>query len=218
MKNTVVFDMDGILFHSERMIMECWRELCKSKGLEDPSEVCMECMGLKREASALRFKKKYGEDFPYFEYKDIVTKMYFERIQNEGVRLMKGAREILVALKDAGYRIALASSTRRLSVEKMLTKAQLIDYFEVLVCGDEVLNSKPAPDIYKMAIKKLGVKSCDAFAIEDSYNGMRSAYAAGLFPIMVPDMAPVNDEMREIAGYIAKDLFEALAFITNVEK
>ncbi|HAZ91686.1 MAG TPA: HAD family phosphatase [Eubacterium sp.] len=212
-KCAVIFDMDGVLFDSERMIMECWRELASEIGIEDPLETCISCMGLNRKSSALVFKARYGEDFPYMEYKEEVTRRYFARSENGELRLMKGAREILIFLKDRGFRIALASSTSRDSVIRMLTNAELIDYFEIIIAGDMVENSKPAPDIYLKALDGLGIKAADAYAIEDSYNGVRSATSAGIDTIMVPDMAKPDDEMNRLACVILDDLFEAAKYI-----
>ena len=111
-------------------------------------------------------------------------------------------------MKNAGIPIGLASSTRLAAVEKELKDAGLYDYFQVVVGGDLLKKSKPEPDIYLMACEKMGVDPKDAFAIEDSYNGIRSAYRAGMHPLMVPDLLPPTEEMREMSDMIAGDLLE----------
>ena len=105
--------------------------------------------------------------------------------------------------------MALASSTRREVVLQELTDAGIIDYFDEVICGDMVTRSKPAPDIFLRACEETGVSPDRAYAIEDSYNGIRSAAAGGLRPIMVPDLMPPTEEMRRLSEAVLKDLHEA---------
>ena len=122
--------------------------------------------------------------------------------------LKPGIKELLVYLKENGYKVGVASSTREAVVSRQLVDAGLREYFDNLTCGDMLERSKPEPDIYLMACEKLGVKPEEAIAIEDSYNGIRSAYRAGVFPIMVPDLMHPDEEMRELAGQIFESLFD----------
>ena len=71
----------------------------------------------------------------------------------------------------------------------------MVKYFDVIVGGDMIEKSKPAPDIYLKACELLGVAPRECYAVEDSYNGLISAFDAGLKPVMVPDMLPYNDEI-----------------------
>ena len=119
-----------------------------------------------------------------------------------------GVVELLSFLKEKGYIIGLASSTREGAVRQELTDAGIICYFKELTCGDMLKKSKPEPDIYQMACEKLGIKPEEAIAIEDSFNGIRSAYAAGMTPIMVPDIIGPNEEMREKSHRIFSNLLE----------
>lgn len=83
----------------------------------------------------------------------------------------------------------------------------------VLQNGDMVKNSKPDPEIYQKACEKLGVDCKNAYAIEDSYNGIRSAVAANMHAIMVPDLAPETDEMKEKSEIILEDLNEVISYL-----
>ena len=87
-----------------------------------------------------------------------------------------------------------------------LRDAGLLEYFDVLVCGDKVERSKPAPDIFLKACEETGVSPARAYAVEDSYNGIRSAAAGGLRPVMVPDLMPPTEEMEQLAEVILPDL------------
>ena len=119
-----------------------------------------------------------------------------------------GVRELLDFLKVRKKKIALASSTRRQTVLKLLQAAGILEYFDAVVCGDMVTRSKPAPDIFLKACEEIGVKPDEAYAIEDSYNGIRAAHEGGLHPIMVPDLLPANEKMKALAEIILKDLLE----------
>ena len=102
--------------------------------------------------------------------------------------------------------MGLASSTRLAVVTEELQQAGLYDYFQAVTGGDQLKRSKPEPDIYLTACEKLGVKPSDAYAVEDSYNGIRSSYSAGMMPIMVPDLLPPTEEMYEKSVVVLEDL------------
>lgn len=130
-----------------------------------------------------------------------------------GLPVKPGAPQILKWLKEAGYAIGLASSTRSSSVYRYLEQSGLKGYFSVVITGDMIEHSKPRPDIYLMACDRLGVQPEEAYAIEDSPNGIRSAHAAGMCPIMVPDMIEPDEEMKWLSFLIRKDLFEVRDYL-----
>lgn len=215
--NAVVFDMDGVIFDSEKLVVECWVETADKYGVAGVAETCKECLGLNRLAAKEKFLERYGQDFPYDVYKQEMSDLYHKRAR-EGALVMKpGVEELLQYLKKEDIKIALASSTREQVVTWELTYAGIIDYFDVLVCGDMVSRSKPEPDIYLKACELLDINPKTAFAIEDSYNGIRAAYAGGLRPIMVPDMAEPTVEMERLAEVILPSLVEVITYIEECE-
>lgn len=215
MKNfkAVVFDMDGVIFDSEKRVVECWKVIADKYGVPDIEAACRECFGCNQVVAKERFLKRYGEDFPYVEYKKEMSDLFHERYDNGNLPMLPGVVEILEFLKANGKRIALASSTRRVSVESGLTWAGIIDYFDAIICGDMVSRSKPEPDIFLKACEALGVSPGEAYAIEDSYNGIRAAYRGGLLPIMVPDMMEPDKEMEELSVAILGSLNEVIDYL-----
>ncbi len=213
----VVFDMDGVIFDSEREVMNCWITLAKKYGIEDIEENFLLCTGTNHAKTAQIMHDAYGPDFQYEEFAHEASKMF--HMKNDGGKLPKkpGVEELLHFLKSRNIKIALASSTRRESVIRELTDGGLIDYFDAIVCGDMVSQSKPAPDIFLKACEELGIEPKDALAIEDSYNGIRSANAGGLHPIMVPDLLPANEEMKRLAQVVLNDLTEVKDYIDSME-
>lgn len=202
----VVFDMDGVIFDSEAKVIECWQIVAEKYGIPDIEEACRHCLGLNRDATRDYMLGRYGQDFSYDEYKTEMSDLFHERYGDGKLPVKSGVRELLPWLKEHGLKIALASSTRRAIVEAELKAAGLYDYFDKVIGGDMVEKSKPAPDIFLRACNELCVEPCDAYAIEDSHNGVRSAGSAGLKCIMVPDLAPATDEMRELAEMVMPDL------------
>ena len=204
----VIFDMDGVIFDSEKCVIDCWKVVAGKYNIPNIEPVLMKCLGVTYEEGKKIFLKHYGADFPYDERKKERSDLYHKRYDNGRLPLKTGIRELLIYLKENGYKVGVASSTREAIVSKQLVDADLRKYFDNLTCGDMLERSKPEPDIYLMACDKLGVKPEEVIAIEDSYNGIRSAYRAGMFPIMVPDLAEPNEEMEAIAGKILGNLNE----------
>ncbi len=192
----VVFDMDGVLFDTERICMEAWREIAAEKDIENIEKAVLGCVGLNRTDTRAFFEREYGADFDYDTYHDACSARFHEKIERFGLPMKPGVMEILTFLKNNGYKIGLASSTSRHGVLGHVNRAGIADFFEVIVGGDMVEHSKPKPDIYLLACEQLGVKPENAIAIEDSPNGIRSAHGAGLKAVMVPDMIAPTPEIE----------------------
>lgn len=203
----VIFDMDGVIFDSERAVYQGWKELAEKYGIKDLEIPYRKCIGVNATASKQIFLDFYGEDFPYDEYKQEQREAYHKKYDGGRLPLKPGVRELLLHLKECGFLIAIASSTRTALVKQQLQDADLYAYFDVIVGGDQVTRSKPFPDIFFRAAELLQVKPEEAYVIEDSYNGIRAAKAAGMVPIMVPDMLPADDEMKEKAWKICENLY-----------
>lgn len=217
MEKAVVFDMDGVIFDTEPLVMKVWEELGKIHHFDHVKKVCYECLGTNRETSKRIFLKHYGEDFPYDEYAKESSVIYHERYDGN-VPLKPGVHELLTYLKDNQYRLALASSTRAYTVKLQLKNAGLIDYFEAIITGDMVTASKPDSMIYLKACEAIHVKPEETYAIEDSYNGIRSAYNARMRSIMVPDLKAPDGEMEEKSTVILKDLYEVMDYLKKEDQ
>lgn len=213
MYDAVVFDMDGVIFDSERAVMNCWMVLADKYGIENIEEPYLACTGTTMAKTKEIMLGVYGVSFPYDTYAKEASLMYHEKYDGGRLPMKKGVVELLTFLKESGKKIALASSTRRQTVINQLRDANILAFFDAVICGDMVARSKPAPDIFLKACEELGVQPERAYAIEDSYNGIRAAQAGNLRPIMVPDLLPKNEEMETLAETILDNLLDVMNYL-----
>lgn len=200
MIEAVIFDMDGILFDSERIITTCWYE--QGEALHIPREkmkIAVEgCIGLNRNDTQTFFQELFGEELNYPEFRESTSKRFYQTIAEKGLPVMKGAYEILEFLEKTPLKIGLASSSCSENVWRHIRDHDMEHFFQIVICGDNVEHSKPEPDIYLKACKEIGVPPEKCIAIEDSPNGIRSAHAAGMIPIMVPDQVQPSEELMQL--------------------
>lgn len=214
----VIFDMDGTIFDSERLVLSCWEKIGRKYGISDIGEVFMKCIGTNKVRTRQIVDEHYGKTFPYEKFSAESSMLFHEITQEEGLPVKAGAREILAYLREKEIPLGLASSTRLAVVTEELKDAGLFECFQTVVGGDLLKNSKPAPDIYLLTCERMGVSPQNAYAIEDSYNGIRSAHSAGLHPVMVPDMMPATEEMRDLSDAVFEDLFQVKEYLAKVLK
>ena len=211
-KMAVLFDMDGVIFDSERAVLGVWKELAAELGLPGIEEVFVRCVGTNKRRTAEFFREAYPAlDFAVFDGE--VRLRFRSRYGGGRLPVKSGAAAILRALRERGVPLALASSTETGVVRRELEEAGLLDYFDQVIGGDQVHFSKPDPEIFLLAAKALGAKPEDCFVVEDSFNGVRAARAAGMRPVMVPDLLPPDGEMEALAEVILPDLREAEQYI-----
>lgn len=211
--DAVVFDMDGILFDTEHVLLECWQQLAVKYHIPDIEATYQASTGTNRKETAEIFFRRYGESFPYWEYKEEAAALYWAVCEQGYPRMKPGVFELLNALKEAGVPLALASSTSEAIVKKELRAAGLYDYFSFIICGDMVTRSKPDPQIYRLACEALGMEYENCYAIEDSYHGIHAAVGAGMRAIMVPDMLPVTAEMEELTETVQPSLLDVKLYL-----
>lgn len=200
----VVFDMDGVLIDSESICDEIWVRLADEMNLPDIEDAIRENRGCNTDLMAVQLKARYGKDFncPKF-FEDF--SVYFHEVEfTKGIPLLPQVRETLEYLKGKGYKLALSTSTRRVTATRQLKAVNIYDFFDVWTFGDEIKNSKPAPDIYLKAAKELGIAPEFCVGVEDSPNGIKSCHAAGYVPVMIPDRIEPTEEIKKLCYKIGK--------------
>ena len=212
----VVFDMDGVIFDTERLVIEFWKEVAKKHNIPNIEHTCIQCLGTNRVRTREIFLENYGADFPFDPYRAEVTELFNTHYKGVPLPTKPGVRELLSYLQEQDIKVGLASSTAQHLVRDEIGTAGLLPYFQTLVCGDMVEHSKPAPDIFLKACEILNAAPTKSIAIEDSFNGIRSAHCAGMTPIMVPDQVQPTDEIRALAFHVMPSLLDVLNWLKTL--
>lgn len=202
----VIFDMDGLMFDTERVFVKAWDYAGEKIGVGKAGYMVYKTLGMNIKASYNVWKTEFGDRYQEEELRKY-TKEFLQKYYAENkVPVKKGLYVLLDYLKKSGVKMAVASSSPRWEVEKHLNDAGIYDYFVGIVCGDMIQNSKPDPEIYLKACELLERKPSECLALEDSKNGLLSAHQAGCKPIMVPDLWQPDEETEKILYAKFEDL------------
>lgn len=211
----VIFDMDGLLFDTESLLVRFWHEAGLVYGYDITPEHVISIRSLARVRAIEVFRGYFGDEFDYEAVRQERIRLMNDYINKNGLIKKKGVDEILSFLKENNIKMALSTATDSNRTPIYLKKAGIMDYFDEIVCGDMVSVGKPEPDIYLLAVKKLGVKASDCIALEDSPNGLISAKRAGCIPIMVPDLSEPDKELLSSIYSREDSLIEVILRIKN---
>ena len=193
----VLFDLDGTLTDTEKYYQEAWPKALRHFGYEVEDDFALQLRSLGRPFAPMRFKEIFGQDFDYTAVRQYRKELVEELIKQHGIPLKPGAREILSWLRERGVLTALVTANNYGRAERYLKKIDLFDCFDRIICANMVEQGKPAPDIYAFACSELGIDPKETFAVEDSPNGVTSAYLAGCNVIMVPDLTEPDEELSK---------------------
>lgn len=197
----VVFDLDGLMFDSERYVQKSWDIAGEEMGYGPLGHNIEHTLGLNVQNREKYFKEHYGKEFPFEEFLDTYRAAYQKLIKKEQVPLKKGLYELLDVLKKYKIKRAVATSSSGQYVHSNLERVKIARSFNAVITGDMVKNGKPAPDIYEKACRFLHVEPKNAVALEDAPNGIQSAYEAGLMPVMIPDLVKNTQKIdRMLSG------------------
>ncbi|MBP3243285.1 MAG: HAD family phosphatase [Ruminococcus sp.] len=211
-----IFDMDGLMLDTEKLLVRFWRQAASEYGYDMTDEDVFGIRSLSRKYSVPRLKERFGQEFPFEEVRSRRIKLMNDFIDQNGFEVKRGLFELLSYLKDSGKSIAVATATARDRATDYLRRINALDYFDAVICGDMVTNGKPEPDIYITAANELGIPCDECAAFEDSPNGVLSAYRAGCQVIMIPDLTQPTEEMLPTLSGVYSDLEKAIAYFEEV--
>lgn len=211
--DALLFDLDGLMIDSERVGADSWRLAGAELGHEIDETLLAALSGLSVTRSEAFVAERLG-DAALARALHEKSRHHYQRLVREGdIPLKPGIENLLGWARDAGVPRAVATSTMREMADVKLGRSGLIRFFDVTVAGDEVAETKPAPDVYLAAAERLGVPATRCLVLEDSHYGVLAARAAGMPVIVVPDGAEPHAETRQIALSVCADLNEALALL-----
>lgn len=206
--HAVIFDMDGLLLDSERLALAVVAEAAAELGLPWRPEVGLSMVGLNSRDSPEMIRRHLGADYPVEALYAVFGRRYEAAIQAGLISAKPGAAELLDHLDLLGLPRMVATSTRRSRAEAKLAGVGLLARFDGLVCGDEVSRGKPDPEIFLAAAQRLGVPPAACLVLEDSNAGIRGALAAGMIPVMVPDLLQPAEDVLAVGVRLAQNLLD----------
>lgn len=209
----VIFDVDGTLVDSEVVFVKAAIKNMEVNGYNIPMSAIMGIIGQNRVAGQKLIESTQDDFFDYDKYIKNYEKIRSEILEKEPLKLKKGALNILNYCKEHGIRMAIATSTYREKQVKVLTNLGIIDYFDYMVFGDEIKNSKPAPDIYLKVYEHYNLDKDEMIIYEDSNNGILSGYNAGIKVVYIKDIVDVNKETLSLCYKQVKDLDEGIEIL-----
>ena len=227
-----IFDMDGLMFDTGRLAYRVYLEASKQLDFELTPDVYYYLTGRNEVGIRQGLVDLYGIEAPTNELRDLVHDIRSQVLMVEKrVYKKKGLLEILNFLKEKDISIALASSSKRETIDKYLEMESMPELFDVIIAGDEVEVGKPNPEIFLKACQKLKISPGEAIVFEDSLAGIEAANLGGMTSILIPDdirdldsikgkykikMAlPVEKTTTYAPTHVFNNLLEAKEFLSN---
>ena len=212
----VIFDMDGLIIDTEKLFLRYWVQAARELGFPMEERHVLAIRSLAREYAIPKLKEEVCEDFDYHAVRNLRLKLMKEHIDKYGIEEKPGLGELLEYLKINNYKIAIATASdleRTKSYMKMIHK---YEYFDKMISAVNVAHGKPAPDIYLEAARQIGEDPKNCMALEDSPNGIRSAYGAGMYPVMVPDLTQPDEETKKLLYACVPTLADVIDILDKV--
>lgn len=214
MKNfdAVIFDMDGLLLDTERLALDAFHSTCSAFNLDDLTDVYMKCIGTNAEMgkSILKDGLKGIADFEAFSL--MWEREYRKITEGRPIPLKEGAEELINYIEKIGKPMAVATSSDYGSAKKKLQHSGILHFFEHIIGGDQVVRSKPDPEIYLKAASALLTEPSKCLAFEDSKNGVKAAVAAGMTVVQIPDLVFPDEELLELGHIVLESLTDILEY------
>ena len=202
----VISDMDGVMLDSEKLYVRFWCEAAQSLGFPMKKEHALGIRSLARVFAVKKLQGWFGTEFDYDSVRNKRIELMDKYVAENGIEAKSGAKELLIWLKQNGYKTALATATPVDRASLYLKQVGLLEFFDVICSAREVKRGKPEPDIYLLAAKRLGLAPGECMALEDSQNGVRSAFAAGCKTVLVPDLDNPENELKGCLYAVADNL------------
>ncbi|WP_380057391.1 HAD family hydrolase [Falsihalocynthiibacter sp. SS001] len=211
----VLFDMDGLLLDTERLILDCYLHSASLHSLGDIEPVLLSLIGVRRKECEVILASEIANDNLLADFLREADAAFRKR-SGAGIPVKSGVQELLENLKGKGLPCAVATSSQTLVAQVHLEMAGLLTFFETVTGGDQVVHAKPAPDIYVMAAQTIGLRADECVAFEDSDPGTRAAHASGARVVQVPDINLPSDEVCALGHTIAPSILEGAKMVSLI--
>jgi len=216
MIKAVIFDMDGLMFDTERLALYSLSDVGNKIGLDITEDIVHSTIGLSWDNVKLQLFSIFGE-FDFDNMKILYQEYIDQYIEEHGLPIKRGLEELIFYINKSNLKKAICTGSYQDVVSYYLKKSSLDEVFDTIVTGDLDIPGKPAPDIYIHTAKLLGVKTKECMVLEDSPAGIKAAYDAGAIPVMVRDLVEPTKETEMIALRIVDSLFDIIALIEDLK-
>lgn len=206
----ILFDMDGLLLDTEKYYFKYWIKSAEEFGFSMKPHHALAVRSLSSKYAEPYLKKSLGKDFDYYAVRARRRELVHNAMNKYGVKLKPGANELLKYCRENNILTAVATATPTENAKKHLEKVGIANMFSKIVGGDSIENGKPAPDIYLKAANEIGLDTSCCIALEDSPNGIISAFSAGCKTVMIPDLTEPNEELKPLLYDCLPTLFSVI--------
>ena len=196
MVKAILFDMDGLITDTEKLLNRFWRQAAEEYGFQMKQEHLLGIRSLSAKYAAPHLQSIYGEGFDYYAIRDRRKQLMNDYIKANGIEAKAGLIELLDYIGEQRLKCAVCTATDHERTKWYLGMIGVYDRFDTFVCGDMIKNGKPKPDTYLEGARALGLEPRECMALEDSPNGVQSAYNAGCVTVMVPDLSQPDEELK----------------------
>lgn len=218
MIQAILFDMDGTLIDTEKYYRIFWPKALAAFGFEMSDAQALRMRSLGNPFGNEQLRAWYGADLDCQAVREKRRELMEPYVEREGIQCKTGAVELLSELKKRGMTTAIATATNMAQTEKYLEMTGLAGYFDRIISAHMVKEGKPSPDVYLYACEQLGVKPENCMAVEDSPNGVLSAYRAGCKTVMVPDQTEPDEELRRCLFAEVGSLSEIMGLLSREQE
>jgi HAD superfamily hydrolase (TIGR01509 family) len=212
----IIFDMDGLMFDTERISISAWKKAGEEFDYNIEEKHCVETIGLYFKNGEEIFKNYFGENFPFLEIRELKEKYVFKYIEENGVPVKDGLYDLLNYLEQKDILKGLATSTVRKKTEKLLEMANIKNRFDYILCGDEIINGKPDPDIFNCLAHKANCCKSECIVLEDSENGIIAASKAEMKPVFIQDIKKLTEDSKKLLFKEFKSLLEFNDYLKTI--
>jgi len=208
----IIFDMDGLLLDSEKISFDTFNETLKLFNLEKENKLFYQMIGKDEKSWKNLLKENLSGKTDPNKFAKVWSDLYKKETTSKPIPIKDGAVALLNHLKDLKLITAIATSTKTNTAKEKLKNARLLEYFQLVIGGDQVKKGKPNPDIYLHVADKLSVNPQQCLALEDSENGVKSAISANMRVIQIPDMVQPSNELKQLGHTVLASLEDVICY------
>lgn len=211
-----IFDMDGLLLDTEQVCMTAFQQTCTEMDIPFKQDIYLSIIGRNQAGIKPIIENGYGDLLDYSVFHPRWMQRYLAVVEHQAIPVKSGIIALLEWLQSQKIPMVVATSTHNALAHKKLQLAGLAHYFSHITSGDEVINGKPAPEIYLLAAQRLHISPEQCLAFEDSNNGVKSAIAANMTVLQIIDLVEPDTDTRALGHHIFNTMDEASTFLKAV--